>query len=41
MPQPNLNNVHIDAILTNISVAYQQAQRNFIAQQVFPIVPVD
>ena len=41
MPQPHVNNVHIDAILTNISVAYQQAQSNFIAQQVFPIVPVD
>jgi hypothetical protein len=41
MPQPTISNVHIDAILTNISVAYQQSQSNFIAQQVFPIVPVD
>lgn len=41
MPQPSINNVHIDAILTNISVAYQQSQSNFIAQQVFPVIPVD
>jgi len=41
MPQPNVNNVHIDAILTNISVAYIQNTANFIADQVFPTVPVD
>lgn len=41
MPQPSINNVHVDAVLTNISVAYMQAQQNFIASQVFPVVPVD
>lgn len=41
MPQPHLNQVHIDAPLTNISVAYLQSQDNFIANKVFPIVPVD
>jgi len=41
MPQPNVNSVHVDAILTNISVAYLQNQDNFIADKVFPIVPVD
>jgi hypothetical protein len=41
MPQPNVNSVHVDAILTNISVAYLQKQDNFIADKVFPIVPVD
>lgn len=41
MPQPNVNSVHVDAILTNISVAYLQKQENFIADKVFPIVPVD
>jgi len=41
MPQPNVNNVHIDAILTNISVAYIQNTANFIADKVFPTVPVD
>lgn len=41
MAQPNINSVHVDAILTNISVAYLQNQDNFIADKVFPIVPVD
>lgn len=41
MPQPSVNDVHIDAILTNISVAYIQNTANFIADQVFPTVPVD
>jgi hypothetical protein len=41
MPQPNINSTHVDAILTNISVAYLQNQDNFIADKVFPIVPVD
>jgi hypothetical protein len=30
MPQPTLTDSHIDAILTNISVAYMQKQENFI-----------
>jgi hypothetical protein len=41
MPQPTLNDVHVDAILTNISVAYIQKQDNFIADKVFPVIPVD
>lgn len=40
MPQPTQNQVHVDAILTNISVAYMQQANNFIAGRVFPIVPV-
>lgn len=41
MPQPTLYQTHIDAPLTNISVAYLQSAQNFIANQVFPVVPVD
>ena len=41
MPQPSFNQVHVDAILTNISVAWMQMQDNFIADKVFPLVPVD
>lgn len=41
MPQPTLNQVHVDAILTQISVAYIQDQENFISTKVFPIIPVD
>ena len=41
MPQPNINSVHVDAILTNMSVAYMQRAENFIADKVFPVIPVD
>lgn len=41
MPQPHVNNVHVDAILTNISVAYMQNADNYIADKVFPVVAVD
>lgn len=40
MPQPHLGQVHIDAVLTNVSVAYLQRAENFIADRVFPVVPV-
>jgi hypothetical protein len=41
MPQPTSSQVHVDAILTNISVAYLQRAESFIADKVFPVVPVD
>lgn len=41
MPQPHVNNVHVDAVLTNLSVAYAQNAENYIADKVFPIVAVD
>lgn len=41
MPLPTPTDVHINAPLTNISVAYIQAQSAFIAAQVFPIVRVN
>lgn len=40
MAQPTPSGVHIDAALTNISVAYIQSRTNFIASRVFPRVPV-
>lgn len=40
MPQPTPRDVHIDVALTNVSVAYTQDAANFIADKVFPIVPV-
>jgi hypothetical protein len=41
MPQPASSDVHLDQLLTNISVAYMQSQANFVAPKIFPIVPVD
>jgi len=38
---PNQQRVHIDAPLTNISVAYIQDTKSFIAPYIFPIVPVE
>ena len=40
MPSPVLQDVHISAALTQVSVAYFQQDPNFIADKVFPIVPV-
>lgn len=40
MSQPTRGMVHIDQALTNISVAYIQGAENFVADKVFPIVPV-
>jgi len=37
---PKMQNAHIDAALTNMSVAYLQDASAFIADKVFPIVPV-
>lgn len=41
MAQPGVGGVHTDSVLTNISVAFMQDQTKYIAQQVFPVVPVD
>lgn len=40
MPQPTASDVHVNAPLTSISVAWQQDDREFIADDVFPVVPV-
>ena len=40
MPQPTRGDVHVNAPLTNISIAYLQDENDFIADKVFPSVPV-
>lgn len=40
MPQPTRSDVHVNRPLTNISTAYIQRAEDFIADKVFPIVPV-
>jgi hypothetical protein len=40
MPQPTRGDVHVNAPLTNISIAYIQNSRNFIADRFFPNIPV-
>lgn len=41
MPQPTMMQVHVQAALTQIATAYIQDQANYVADQVFPIVPVE
>jgi len=38
---PTPSDVHVDAALTNISIAFLQNASNFVASRVFPMVPVD
>jgi hypothetical protein len=38
--QPTQQDVHVDQMLTNISVAYIQSQSVYISSQVFPVIPV-
>src|SRR6185503_16208196 len=40
MPLPTPGDVHVNRPLTNFSVAYIQDQKNFIAADVFPNIPV-
>lgn len=41
MPQPTLMQVHVQAALTQIATAYIQDEKHYVADQVFPIVPVE
>lgn len=41
MPSPYLSGVHVDRVLTNMSVAYIQDEKAFICNKVFPMLPVD
>lgn len=40
MPQPTAGDVHVNAPLTSISIAFLQDQSSFVARKVFPVVPV-
>jgi len=40
MPNPLVSSVHVDAALTNMSVAYIQATNNYSARRMFPVLPV-
>lgn len=40
MPQPTPGDLHINVPLTNLSIAYAQSQADYVADQVFPTIPV-
>lgn len=41
MPQPTYGDVHVQAALTQIATAYLQDTKNYVADQIFPNVPVE
>jgi hypothetical protein len=41
MPQPTQSQVHVDAILTNVSVAFMNEMDSFVASRVFPTISVN
>lgn len=41
MPNPTVSSVHVDSLLTDISVAFVQSSTNYVATRVFPVVPVE
>ena len=41
MPQPTFGQVHIQAALTQIATAYLQDEANYVADKLFPNVPVE
>jgi len=40
MPQPTRGDVHVNRPLTNVSIAYIQDAKDFVADKVFPNIPV-
>lgn len=40
MPQPTMSDVHVDRALTDLSVRFTQSASKFVADRVFPRVPV-
>lgn len=41
MPQPAVQDVHIDEVLTDIAISYMQSQDVYLASKVFPVVRVN
>ena len=41
MGQPTLSDLHVNALMTNLSLMYAQEADNFIATRVFPMIPSD
>lgn len=41
MPQPDVTDVHVNALLTQMSIAHMNAEEHYVADRCFPLVPVD
>lgn len=41
MPNPTLNDVHVSQALTDLAIGYAQEQSDFVADKIFPVIPVN
>lgn len=41
MPQPDVGDVHVNALLTNLSIAHMNAEDHYVADAMFPMIPSD
>lgn len=41
MPQPDVGDVHVNALLTQISIAHMNKMEHYVADKCFPLVPVE
>lgn len=41
MPQPDVGDVHVNALLTDISIAHMNKEEHFVADRMFPLVGVE
>ena len=41
MPQPDVGDVHVNALLTEISIAHMNKLEHYVADKCFPLVGVD
>lgn len=41
MPQPDVGDVHVNALLTNMSIAHMNKEEHYVADRMFPLVPSD
>lgn len=40
MSQPDVGDVHVNTLLSNVSIGYSQPDSSFVADRVFPLIPV-
>src|SRR3972149_4827443 len=41
MPQPDVGDLHVNALLTQLSIAHMNKEEHYVADRCFPLVPVD
>src|SRR4051794_17062674 len=41
MPSPDTSDLHVNVLLSNMSIAYQNAMDSYVADRVFPFLYVD